>query len=219
MASTSDSDKLLDLPWIQALSASSEYTQISLPEWDDVQYRQQNGWHGSDLVHGIDAAVRVVKYYYNIDAQRLVGICHFTRRAESHKGLCHGGSMCMIMDDVLGWLGMLAANSESPPRSTTSDASPTTTTTTATLGATTSSPSPAMAVGLAMQRAASWNCFTAQIDTSLRAPIAVDSILKIEAWPVSIEGRKVWAEAKLVNGDTGLVHAQGKGLILRKRDS
>lgn len=38
---------------------------------------------------------------------RLSGLVHFTKRAESHKGYCHGGSMCSIMDDVIGWVGFL----------------------------------------------------------------------------------------------------------------
>lgn len=38
---------------------------------------------------------------------QLSGIVHFTRSAESHKGFCHGGSMCSIMDDVIGWCGFL----------------------------------------------------------------------------------------------------------------
>mmetsp|Transcript_16595 Transcript_16595/g.34174 ORF Transcript_16595/g.34174 Transcript_16595/m.34174 type:complete len:255 (+) Transcript_16595:337-1101(+) len=37
----------------------------------------------------------------------LTGIVHFTKRAESHQGYCHGGSMCSIMDDVIGWVGFL----------------------------------------------------------------------------------------------------------------
>lgn len=31
------------------------------------------------------------------------GIVHFTSAAESHKGLCHGGGMCSVFDDVIGW--------------------------------------------------------------------------------------------------------------------
>ncbi|KAG7347288.1 thioesterase-like superfamily protein [Nitzschia inconspicua] len=33
----------------------------------------------------------------------LRGIVHFTTRAESHAGYCHGGSMTSVMDDVIGW--------------------------------------------------------------------------------------------------------------------
>lgn len=39
----------------------------------------------------------------------LTGIVHFTSRAESHKGYCHGGSMCSIMDDIIGWTGFCAS--------------------------------------------------------------------------------------------------------------
>jgi hypothetical protein len=37
----------------------------------------------------------------------LSGIVHFSHRAESHKGYCHGGSMCSIMDDIIGWCGFV----------------------------------------------------------------------------------------------------------------
>jgi len=37
----------------------------------------------------------------------LTGIVHFTKRAESHQGYCHGGSMCSVLDDVIGWVGFL----------------------------------------------------------------------------------------------------------------
>ena len=36
---------------------------------------------------------------------RLQGAALFTPNAESHKGLCHGGTMCAVMDDVIGWVG------------------------------------------------------------------------------------------------------------------
>jgi len=39
----------------------------------------------------------------------LTGIVHFTSRAESHRGYCHGGSMCSIMDDIIGWTGFCAS--------------------------------------------------------------------------------------------------------------
>ena len=34
----------------------------------------------------------------------MAGIVHFTSKAESHQGFCHGGSMCSIMDDAIGWI-------------------------------------------------------------------------------------------------------------------
>ena len=39
---------------------------------------------------------------------QLTGIVHFTKRAESHRGYCHGGSMCSVLDDVIGWCGFVA---------------------------------------------------------------------------------------------------------------
>jgi acyl-coenzyme A thioesterase PaaI-like protein len=37
----------------------------------------------------------------------LTGVVHFTKKAESHQGYCHGGSMCSVLDDVIGWVGFL----------------------------------------------------------------------------------------------------------------
>ncbi len=45
----------------------------------------------------------------DIGAATLTGIVHFTSRAESHKGYCHGGSMCSVMDDCIGWTGFCAS--------------------------------------------------------------------------------------------------------------
>jgi acyl-coenzyme A thioesterase PaaI-like protein len=40
---------------------------------------------------------------------RLIGPAYFSEAAESHRGLCHGGSMCALMDDALGWMGFCAS--------------------------------------------------------------------------------------------------------------
>ena len=39
---------------------------------------------------------------------QLIGAVHFGPGAESHRGLCHGGTMCSLMDDVVGWTGFCA---------------------------------------------------------------------------------------------------------------
>lgn len=62
---------------------------------------------GRDYLHCKAAPVRIVDYFVKYgDGQGvtgserggvgtvLTGIVHFTERAESHQGLCHGGSMC-----------------------------------------------------------------------------------------------------------------------------
>ena len=33
----------------------------------------------------------------------VTGFVHYTTRAESHAGYCHGGATCAIMDDIIGW--------------------------------------------------------------------------------------------------------------------
>lgn len=53
---------------------------------------------------GGDGGVNIVRG--GIGTQ-LTGIVQFTHRAESHKGYCHGGSMCSVLDDVIGWCGFV----------------------------------------------------------------------------------------------------------------
>ena len=103
---------------------------LQVPEWsDNDNYRDENGWQGRDLVHDEHSPVRVVEYFVkygtgqglpdalfkNNENDRqggvgtiLTGISRFTRRAESHQGFCHGGSMCSLLDDVIGWCGFVA---------------------------------------------------------------------------------------------------------------
>ena len=61
------------------------------------------------MVHSVTSPVRIleyrVKYKEGGQGTELTGIVHFTKKAESHKGFCHGGSMCSIMDDGIGWIG------------------------------------------------------------------------------------------------------------------
>jgi len=38
---------------------------------------------------------------------KLCGVAYFSHKAESHAGYCHGGSMCSVIDDVIGWCAFL----------------------------------------------------------------------------------------------------------------
>ena len=102
---------------------------VSLPEWDADEkitsdehdnvdgsdrynpalYRKNNGWSGSDLCHSHTSPVRISHYAIQYTDKnggvgtKLTGLAHFTPNAESHSGFCHGGSMTMVMDDVIGW--------------------------------------------------------------------------------------------------------------------
>ena len=77
-------------------------------EWEDAAWRREAGWQGTDLVHAADASVRVLGYWWDPAARTLTGAVHFTRRAESHRGLCHGGAMTSALDDVLGHAAFLS---------------------------------------------------------------------------------------------------------------
>ena len=74
---------------------------------DRSVHRRDNGWVGNDYVHGPQAGVRIIGYALTGSGvgTRLQGAALFTPNAESHKGLCHGGTMCAVMDDVIGWVG------------------------------------------------------------------------------------------------------------------
>lgn len=107
---------------------------LQVREWEDPVWRVTNpedgggGWRGTDYVHCPKAAgVRVLDYYLmgpsgntstpagdqGVD-YTLVGVAYFTHKAESHVGLCHGGSMCALMDDVVGWLGFCSDGNLKP---------------------------------------------------------------------------------------------------------
>ena len=101
---------------------------LAVSEWDDIDsYRSKNGWHGRDLVHDRHAPVRILEYFVNYGdgiprtnlskggiGTTLTGIAHFTKRAESHQGFCHGGSMCSLMDDIIGWVAFLTTGTCRP---------------------------------------------------------------------------------------------------------
>ncbi len=78
---------------------------------DVEQYREENGWKGSDLVHSISSPVRILEYRVQYPSTSpnmgvdttLTAVVYFTEKAESHRGYCHGGSMCSVMDDIIGW--------------------------------------------------------------------------------------------------------------------
>ena len=71
-------------------------------------------------------------------------------------------------------------------------------------------------------RCMAWSGFTAQINVSLRRPIAVGSVLKIVGKVVRWEGRKVWVEAWLLRvQDDGseIEHCTSEGLVILKKES
>eukprot|EP00815_Leptocylindrus_aporus_P007065 CAMPEP_0116069250 /NCGR_PEP_ID=MMETSP0322-20121206/12172_1 /TAXON_ID=163516 /ORGANISM="Leptocylindrus danicus var. apora, Strain B651" /LENGTH=215 /DNA_ID=CAMNT_0003556571 /DNA_START=92 /DNA_END=739 /DNA_ORIENTATION=+ len=109
--------------WTSDFGRSKE--KLIVGEWDDdedsydsTEYRRKGGWKGTDFMHSKNSAVRVLRYYadYKKDSvgTSLEGIVEFTPNAESHSGYCHGGSMCAVFDDAIGWCGFLANGSCAP---------------------------------------------------------------------------------------------------------
>jgi acyl-coenzyme A thioesterase PaaI-like protein len=96
---------------------------LQVAEWKEGNtYRLKHGWQGRDLMHDTEAPVRIWSYHVNYGpglgdnnnkgggggvGTTLKGMVHFTTRAESHAGYCHGGSMTSVMDDVIGWTAFL----------------------------------------------------------------------------------------------------------------
>lgn len=116
-----------DLPeWFVKMKSSGNRCIVdeSVREWYDEKWRVSTagGFSGTDYIHSrTSAPVRIMEYIIleNSTAGKeltgdvnegvfypsLVGPAYFSGAAESHKGLCHGGSMCALMDDAVGWMG------------------------------------------------------------------------------------------------------------------
>lgn len=177
--------------WFIALRSKPTFREtLDVREWKEDQKEWRNskegGWLGNDYVHSPTAGVRVLEYQLHgpvessssgsgtISDFALIGPAFFTENSESHKGLCHGGSMCSLMDDVVGWLGFCSSG-----------------------------------------ELKAWEGFTVQIDTSLKKPVQVGSMLRVEASIIKREGaRKVYIAARLTDPNSAAVHCECNGLFL-----
>ena len=94
--------------WLQPLFVDRNQRRLLFREWEDIEWRVTSGWRGRDLIHDpTGRAVRVMAYFWNAAEQALTGIVHFGPDAESHRGLCHGGAMTSLMDDLCGHIAFL----------------------------------------------------------------------------------------------------------------
>ena len=153
---------------------------VKVLEWDNESNRNSDGFVGTDFCHSAQSHVRILEYFlYNNGATHhsLLGAVYFSPHAESGRGYCHGGSMCAIMDDAVGWMGFCYTGSVKP-----------------------------------------WNGFTVQVNTSLKKPVPVHSLLRLNAWVDRLEGkRKVWIKCNLVDPDNSSnVYSECEGLFLIK---
>lgn len=172
-----------ELPeWYTTLLKSSPLVEkLNVKEWEDEEWRQgEGGWRGRDYVHSASAPCRILEYALikpppsaPADPLVLTGVAYFSPRAESHKGFCHGGSLCALMDDCVGWLGFCVGGKCEP-----------------------------------------WSGYTVQIDTTLKKPIPVGALLKIEGVIESVERRKVWIRVNVTDPVSGSLHGSCRGLFL-----
>ena len=95
--------------------SGAPWVELRVKEWDDESSRSADGFKGRDYVHSSDAGARVTQYFLCFEPRdgtypriRLHGTVRMGPAAESHRGLCHGGSMTALMDDVVGWTGFCA---------------------------------------------------------------------------------------------------------------
>ena len=106
------------MKWFLALKMVNESHVLDVKEWTDDGgiYREQEGWKGNDFMHSPNSPVRIYDYIMFPPGKledgsevvmdyAIVSAVQFSVNAESHKGLCHGGTMCAVMDDAIGWCG------------------------------------------------------------------------------------------------------------------
>ncbi|KAJ1487058.1 hypothetical protein T484DRAFT_1787832 [Baffinella frigidus] len=178
--------------WLKPLFADPKQRRLLLREWEDLEWRVAAGWRGRDLIHDpTGKGVRVLAYFWHAEEQSLTGIVHFGPDAESHRGLCHGGAMTSLMDDLCGHIAFLP-NAPVDGQNARVD-------------------------GEAGARAPWCGC-TAQVDVALKKPVKVGDVLKLSG---TITGRetnkkgleKVHVHAALT-GEDASVYCDVKGLSI-----
>lgn len=104
---TPESSLRKECGWLAPLLYEKRYCHLeevdsTYREWEDMAWRKSRGWMGQDFVHSkTSPGPRVLRYFYDRRTSSLIGIVKFGPGSESHAGLCHGGSMCAVLDDVV----------------------------------------------------------------------------------------------------------------------
>ena len=97
--------------WLRPLFSDPSLRRVLCREWEDDAWRAAAGWRGRDLIHDPRGEGVVARaYFWDAAREALAGVVSFGPRAESHRGLCHGGAMTSLMDDVCGHACFLAGN-------------------------------------------------------------------------------------------------------------
>ena len=84
-------------------------------EEEDAAIRHSNNDSNNNAAGGDDSCQAAAVARQRGGAGTVLrGIVEFTPAAESHRGFCHGGSMCSVMDDVVGWTGFCCSGTVRP---------------------------------------------------------------------------------------------------------
>ena len=100
--------------WLAPLLFEDRYARLesvddSYREWTDESFRRASGFLGEDFIHSRKSqGPRVLRYFFDRSTQTLIGIVKFGPHSEFHAGLCHGGSMCAVMDDICGHVAFVS---------------------------------------------------------------------------------------------------------------
>ena len=95
--------------WLRGLFSDATQRRLLMREWEDAEWRVHAGWKGTDLIHDpVGRGVQVLAYFWHAESLTLTGIARFGPAAESHRGLCHGGAMTSLMDDLCGHICFFA---------------------------------------------------------------------------------------------------------------
>jgi hypothetical protein len=108
-------------PWMDLMKATYDGRVVTLREWNDEEWRKDpngGGFSGTDFCHSKSSAVQIQEYllldksnshllskFCELEYPFLIGAAFFSAECESHRGLCHGGTFCALMDDAIGWMG------------------------------------------------------------------------------------------------------------------
>lgn len=115
--------------WFEALKGKTNTKIVAVAEWQDEDWRnQEGGFQGRDFCHSKHSSVRILDYVIvaptDSDSEvveananefpKIIGPAYFSQKCESHRGLCHGGSFCALMDDAIGWMGFCVSGNVKP---------------------------------------------------------------------------------------------------------
>ena len=209
-------ERLVIPEWEQEEEEKEEHTTNSTTTTTNhhtTTYRSQHGWKGNDLIHSsLTSNVHLMDTYYvkyntttnttnttnttthHAIGTKVTGRVHFTQNAESHRGYCHGGAACSIMDDIIGWTAFCCGDTTTSllrPNDTSSTNDdriviPTTSSTTTNGHSCCCIP---------------WSGYTVQVNTKLCRPIPIAAQLYIQGTITNIVRRKVYVTAVLYNDD------------------